>query len=137
MLENFATKAEVLCKAGYLGLTLDHHQNGPKKSANSKDCLGVMIILTTDALIRKKILVFYDQVEDKKNQTTISLLRPVLQQLNLAECFNEGLLPAASDQVLESFLRNNTELPNHIVCLLHTLNRNGFFLVLSIRPPTG
>ena len=123
LLDDFATKAEVLCKSGHLGLTLDHHQNGPKKSSNSRECLGVMLILTTDDLERKKTLVFYDQVPDKKNQSTTNLLRPVLQRLNLAECFADGLLPSVSDQVLESFLRNSTDLPNHIICLLHTLNR--------------
>ena len=123
MLDDFATKAEVLCKAGYKGLTLDHHLNGNKKSTNSRECLGVMLILTTDNLERKRILVYYEQVENKKNATTISLLKPILQRLNLADCFAEGLLPSVSDQVLESFLRSNTDIPIHIICVLHTLNR--------------
>ena len=123
LLDDFSTKAESLCKAGHLGLMIDHHQNGPKRTSTSKDCLGILLILTTENCERKQALVFYDQVPDKKNQTTIGLLRPVLQRLNLANCFAEGLLPSVSDQVLESFLRSNTEIPNHLICIFHTLNR--------------
>ena len=121
-LANFKSIASKLALHGNLQLMVDHQRLGTLSSETMADCIGI-ILVASDETKTTCALVHYEDVDSKKDETTLNIVKMVCEKLNLIEALESGALPVVCDGALFNCAKSMSSISPAYICIFHSMNR--------------
>ena len=103
-------------------LMIDHQRLGHLSSETVADCIGI-ILVATDETKSTCALVHYEDVDSKKDEATLEIVKMVCADLNLTEALETGALPVVCDGALFNCAKSMSSIYHAYICIMHSMNR--------------